>query len=327
MDETPKTGIIFSWTIDGTGGGQRVSHSEISEEIRNAGLAWVHVNDTKRSARKWIEREFSYLDRIILDALLADETHPRYLDHQDGILLILRGVNLNPDEKPEDMISLRIWIDSHRIITVEHEQIRTIRDIDHALANGNGPTCAGDFLTMLTEHLFEYMSSAITRIHDRLDDLEDGMSNSPELVESNTVTELRRVAMKFHRYVSPQRDVIAHLANAKNNWLNDTHRRDFLEDWDKVKHILEDLDFLRDRARIVSEELNSLTNQKTNRNLYILSGIATIFMPLTFITGLLGMNVEGIPGADHPEAFAIVTVVTVVFGILLPFIFKKLKRL
>ena len=327
MNETPKTGIIFSWTIDGSGGGQRVSHSEISEEIRNAGLAWVHVNDTKRSARKWIEREFAYLDRIILDALLADETHPRYLDHQDGLLLILRGVNLDPDEKPEDMISLRVWIDSHRVITVEHEEIRTIRDIDQALARRAGPTCAGDFLTMLTEHLFEYMGDAITRIHDRLDELEDMMLDDPDKVQSKTVTELRRVAMKFHRYVAPQRDVIAHLANSKNSWLDDIHRRDFLEDWDKVKHILEDLDFLRDRARIIYEELNSITSQKTNRNLYVLSGIATIFMPLTFITGLLGMNVEGIPGADQTQAFAIVTLGTVCFGIFLAFIFRRLKWL
>lgn len=327
MSKLAETGIIFSWTINGSGGGNRVDHSDISEEIRNAGLAWVHINDTKRSARKWIEREFSYLDRIILDALLAEETHPRYLDHQDGMLLILRGVNLNPDEKLEDMISLRIWIDDHRIITVEHEPIRTVRDIDNALSSGTGPTCAGDFLTMLTEHLFEYMGNAMTRIHDKLDSLEDQMFVNSDMVSTGDVTELRRVAMKFHRYVAPQRDVIAHLANARMSWINDTHRRDFQEDWDKVKHVLEDLDFLRDRARIVYEELNSLTNLKTNRNLYILSGIATIFMPLTFVTGLMGMNVGGIPGADNPAGFAFVTLGTVVFGILLCGVFRLLKWL
>ena len=318
-------GIKFAWNFDGMGGGERITDENVSEEIRNVGLAWVHINDEDYEARQWIEKEFSYLDSLILDALLAEETHPRYLDHQDGVLMILRGVNLNPEEQPEDMVSLRVWIDQHRIITVERRKVQTICEIDEHLENKTGPKNAGDFLAMVTSHLFDHIEDAMTRVHTKLDLLEDMLIECPDKVKQLDVTQLRRTAMTFHRYIAPQRDVIGHLRRAEKHWLTASHKRSFSEDWDTISRMIENLDFLRDRARIVYDELNSMTNQKTNDNLYLLSGISVIFMPLTFTTGLLGMNVDGIPGAHDPYAFLIVALGNIGFGILLAVVFKLLK--
>lgn len=82
---------------------------------------------------------------------------------------------------------------------------------------------------------------------------------------------------------------------------------------------------MRERSQITYESLNGLLAQRVNKNLYFLSGIATIFMPLTFITGLFGMNVEGIPEAHHPQAFLIICAVTIGLAILQGLIFKWLK--
>lgn len=320
-----QNGITFAWTIDGKGSGTRIQNENIAEEIRNVGLAWVHINDSDFEAREWIEREISYLDRIILDALLAEETHPRHIDYQDGMLLILRGVNLNPDQEPEDMVSLRIWIDSHRIITVERRKVRTVREIDERLEEHTGPKNVGDFLSMLTGHLFDHVDDAITRLHDQLDTLEDKLQDNPDSVSQREVSSLRRQAMTFHRYISPQRDVLNHLRFSDRAWLSQIHKRVFLEHWDKVNRTIESLDFLRDRALIVYDELTSLNNTKTNKNLYLLSGITTIFMPLGFITGLLGMNVMDIPGENEPHAFLYITIGTIALGLMMASVFKWLK--
>jgi zinc transporter len=320
-----KNGITFSWNLDGVGGGQRVATGDIEREVENDGLTWVHINDTGRSARQWMEKSFSYLDRIIMDALLEEETHPRFLQHNNGLLLILRGVNLNPEQAPEDMVSLRVWIDAQRIITVERRKVQTIQEIDTLIANGEGPKSAGEFLTKVTDHLFDHMQAIMSRLHDKLDLLEDKLADDPDTVSQGELTALRRSAMTFHRYVSPQREVLAYLRNADLQWLSDIDKRDFAEDWDQIKHMLEDLDFLRDRARIIYDELMSLTNNKVNKNLYMLSAIATIFMPLTFVTGLMGMNVAGIPGSHDPHAFLLVSAISIGMGLLIAIIFRLLK--
>ena len=65
----------------------------------------------------WFRREVSYLDNFVVNALLVDETRPHILPVDEGILLILRGVNLNESTKPEDMVPIRLWIEPHRIIS------------------------------------------------------------------------------------------------------------------------------------------------------------------------------------------------------------------
>ena len=322
---TEASPIIFGWTFDGEGGGRCLAVEETAEEIRNAGLSWVHLNTTGDIAREWLQREAGYLDDIILDALLADETRPRTLDYGNGMVLIMRGVNMNPDEEPEDMVSLRLWVDADRIISIERRPVETIRYIDKMLTKGTGPTNSGDFISILTGRLFEHLDDAIGKRHDQLDALEEKIQTKPDHTLRQEALDIRRSSIMFRRYVAPQRDVLAHLRHSEMAWVLPVHRRSFQEDLEQVLRTTEDLDLMRERAQITYESLNGLLAQRVNKNLYFLSGIATIFMPLTFITGLFGMNVDGIPEAHHPHAFLIICGVTIGLAALQALIFKWLK--
>lgn len=318
--------IIFGWTFDGKGGGRRLAPEETAEEIRNAGLSWVHLNATDDGARIWLQAEAKYLDDIILDALLADETRPRVLDVGSGMLLILRGVNMNPDSDPEDMVSLRIWIDEERIISIERRQVETIRFIDSHTIKGTGPKGSGDFLSMMCSHLFENLDTALGRLHDRLDVMEETAENKTNHDPRQEALEIRRSAITFRRYVAPQRAVLEHLRFTDYPWIDTQDKRGFQEDADQVLRTIEDLELIRERAQITYELTNSALAQKVNRNVYFLSAIATIFMPLTFVTGLFGMNV-GIPYSDHPYAFAIICGITIGLAVLQAILFKIMKWL
>jgi zinc transporter len=94
---------------------------------------------------------------------------------------------------------------------------------------------------------------------------------------------------------------------------------------DRTLRFLEDLDAIRERSQILQDELYSALSSKLNKNIYILSVVTAIFMPLTFLSGLLGMNVAGIPGAHHAFAFGIVCLIALGIGVLELLIFKRLK--
>ncbi len=322
---TDQNGIVFAWAMDGKGGGRRLAETEVAEEIRNAGLAWVHLDATHDGTRDWLKREIDCIDQIIIDALLAEETRPRTVDFGDGMLLILRGVNFNPDSEPEDMVSLRMWVDVDRIITIERRHVHTIRTIDDQLKAGAGPRSSGHFLAGLCSQLFDYMDEAEGRLNERLDQLEENILSKPDDSQRAETLEIKRSAITFRRYIAPQRDVLAHLRYADQSWLESTHKRSFQEDLDQVIRTIEDLDLMRERAQIAHDSLTSMLAQRVNKNLYLLSGIATIFMPLTFITGLFGMNVAGIPYNDHPSSFLIICAITLGLAALQAIIFKIMK--
>lgn len=322
---TEKEMIIFSMDFDGKGSGKQLHGDEITKTLKSSKLAWVHLDATHSGTRGWLRENVDYLDPIILDALLADETRPRMMQFNDGLLLILRGVNLNENADPEDMISLRMWIDPHRIITMRRRKLKAVEDIKHKLEEGAGPDNAGDFLAALTLRLFERMEPVIVDLNERVDDVEERILDDPDPNERVEITDLRKMAIIMRRYILPQREVITELKNCDQEWLSSQHRRKLQEGHDRITRYSEDLDMIRERAQIVKDELANMLADRLNKNMYVLSVIAAIFLPLGFLTGLLGINVGGIPGADNDSSFLIFCGILTLIVILQIVLFKKMK--
>jgi len=323
--ETSIEGIIHACSIKGDGSGDHLGGAQISEMIKSDKLAWVHLDANAPSTRVWLENELSYLDDIIIDALLADETRPRILEFDAGALLILRGVNLNEQAQPEDMISIRVWVDANRIITIQRRNLKATKDIYDRLIAGKGPANSGDFIAQLVGRLMERMEPVFLELDQALDDIEEQVIDDPDVKERQPVISIRKQAITFRRYIVPQRDVIAFLRTSEQPWLEQGHKRKLQESLDRVLRYIEDLDAIRERAQIVKDELANALADRLNKNMYVLSVIAAVFLPLGFLTGLLGINVGGIPGAENDDAFYIFIGCMIVLVCLQVLIFKKLK--
>jgi Mg2+ and Co2+ transporter CorA len=106
---------------------------------------------------------------------------------------------------------------------------------------------------------------------------------------------------------------MSHLRSCDFSWIDQTHKRRIQEALDRVIRYVEDLDATRERAQIVKDELANALADKMNKNMYVLSIVAAIFLPLGFLTGLIGINVGGMPGVDYNLAFWIVCLICVGF--------------
>lgn len=317
--------ILLAYAFNGEGGGNALVGDAVSQQIRSEKLAWVHMDANHPDTRPWLEREIAYLDPFIIEALLADETRPRMAQIGEGVLLILRGVNLNENADPEDMVSIRLWVDAHRIISVRRRRLKAVRDIEEKLIAGKGPKDAGEFIAMLAAHLFARMEPVLSELDDTTDDIEEKVLESADTSLREAIINVRKQAIIFRRYMAPQRDAIGQLRMAELPWLNEGHKRHLQESFNHVTRYVEDLDAIRERAQIVKDELANILSDRLNKNMYVLSVIAAIFLPLGFLTGLLGINVGGIPGADNSNAFYLFCAILAGLVALQVFLFKKLR--
>ncbi len=291
----------------------------------NSGFFWGVQEDEKYEFPYVTGPEIQILDPLIIDALFAEETRPRILEFDNGALLIMRGVNLNTDAEPEDMVSIRLWVDGSRIISVRKRRLKAVTDLRERLEVGLGPRSAGDFLTQLAARLFERMEPVFSELDERLDDAEEKVMEEADARFRSKITEIRKQAIVFRRYIAPQRDVIAALRISDMSWLNEIHKRRLQESLDRVIRYIEDIDTIRERAQIVKDELSNALSDKMNKNLYMLSVIAAVFLPLGFLTGLLGINVGGLPGVDDPNAFWIFSGILMAVVVAQIALFKRWK--
>lgn len=321
---TDNNGIIFALEMDRHGGGRQLDSHQLDSWRETDGLLWVHLDYTGDAANDWLDKA-SGIDPIIIEALTLEEPRPRSLVHMGGMLLILRGVNLNPGKDPEDMVSIRLWIEADRIVTLRHRRVMAVENIYQDIQNGHGPISPGEFLTDLTDRLVLRMADVISDIDDSVDAVEDEVITEQTFELRKKITQIRRTAIAMRRHLAPQRDVMTHLQNEKVSWLNEKDRMRLREVSDRTIRYVEDLDAIRDRATLTQEELSGRLAEQMNKTMYILSIVAAIFLPLGLLTGLLGINVGGIPGADNAWAFAIFCIMLLLIAAGQVWLFKRMK--
>ncbi len=308
-------GLIMAYLLDGHGGGRPMGWQDIAQWKPADGPLWLHLDYTHPHVIKWVEQE-SGLDEVSAAALLADETRPRYTLMHDNLLAILRGVNLNPGADPEDMVAIRILANEQRIISCRKRRIAFEGDIQKMFAKGRGPENAGDLIAEIADLMVIHMSDIIEDLEGATDQLaEQVMSGTTRMLRSE-LADTKRAIIRIRRYLSPQREALVRLSNAEPAWLTARERAWLREVADRTTRYLEDLDSARDRATVTQEELSHRLSEQTEKRMYLLTIITTIFLPLGFVTGLLGINVGGIPGAENTTAFLIVCLLLLLVGVI-----------
>ena len=296
-------GLICAYALDGKGGGRALTWADI-EQPTDAGQpnCWLHLDFTDAHVRDWLLRK-SGLDHAIVDAMLDDESRPRVVEHDHGLLVILRGVNMNPGSHPEDMVSIRVWIEQQRVITTRRRKLLSIKGMRENIDNGTGPTDPANFLLSLIERLDDRIGPVVDHLDEQIEAAEAQFEAGNVRAYSGEFADLRRQTARIRRYLAPQREALDRLSRQSTDMLTSDQCFELREEVDRITRYLEDLDLVRERSMVAQEEILGQLAHDQNSRVYILSLVAAIFLPLSFVTGLMGMNVGGLPGTEFGLAF------------------------
>jgi zinc transporter len=317
VDHDAAAGFRWAYLLNGSGGARKLSEEEARGWKPAEGPVWIHMERTSPETQAWISKEAG-LDAVTAQALLAEETRPRCLTVGDGaLLLILRGVNLNPGAEPDDMVALRLWSDGARLISLRHRRLRSTHEVADQLDSGAGPPDVAGLLVRLASRMTERLEAVLENLDELADGLEEAVATREPRSTRSELAELRRQVIAIRRYLSPQRLALSNLAQEPASWLLATHRGQVRELADRTTRYVEDLEALRERAGVIHDELISHVSEQLNARMYVLSLVAAVFLPLGLLTGLLGINVGGMPGAENPRAFWLVCALLVALGVAL----------
>jgi len=277
-------------------------------ELRRPGqLVWIHVQANGDTG--------SFLDELPLElpptvrnGLMAVETRPRCDAIGEGMLVNLRVPTLvqSAPGAGDLLVSMRLWAIHGMVISVSFRPSAILPSVEAAFREGklHDP---GDLLILIASLSAEVLDPVIAAIGDQLDGLECNLGPQTPFSERRRVTQLRTNAIEYRRFVAPQRLALDRLAQSPIHWLDDLERAAVREASDRFARMSEELESVRERAAVLHEELTDLRAEKIDARSLQIAIVAMIFLPLTFVTGLLGMNVDGIPYAHHPGGFWIVT--------------------
>ncbi len=312
MSLREETGGIRAFRLDGQGGGQEVDWTGVAESVDRR-ILWIHLDLQDPRCEDWLQRE-SNIPPWAVEALLAEDVRPRVLPTPEGLLVLLRGINTNPGADPWDMVSIRVWIEPTRIVSARRRRLKATEDLRVQLAAGSGPRRPGELLVQLADKMTERTIPVVTALEDVIDELEEQSLEGRTGEIRTRLSHARRQAIGLRRYLSPQREALARLCVEPTDLLHADDRMALHEVGNGVQRFVEALDAARERAAVLHEEVGHFLAEETSRTVYLLSIVTAVFLPLGLVTGLLGVNVGGIPGAEEPLGFVAVVLLLVVLA-------------
>ncbi|GAA4768588.1 zinc transporter ZntB [Stakelama sediminis] len=269
----------------------------------DAELVWVHLASNDEAVQRWL-REEAHLSEYLTDMLTATETRPRCDAAPDGGALInMRGLSDDEMEPADPLASIRIYAHAGHVYSVSRKRLHAVgevRDEVMARAEIDDP---GDLIAEFASAITEELDPNVADLGDLLDDCEERLSADQAFEMRRRVNQVRIKAIGYRRFLNPQRSALEKLATLNVDWLEDDDRLHLAAAADRAARMSEELDSIRERSALIHETLTDLRAEQIDQRSLIIAIVAMVFLPLTFLTGLLGMNVEGIPYAREPWAF------------------------
>ncbi|MEZ5872970.1 MAG: zinc transporter ZntB [Nitratireductor sp.] len=322
----------FAFRFDGKGGGIEIPVSDAiaafakpeplsGKRARQRGFVWLHC--LRGSAPALQLAADNVIDPLVMETLSADETRPRTIVYgDDSVLINLRGVNLNPGSEPEDMVSVRFWMTSAAVLGIWVRPLIATLELVTAIRKGHCPATPGELIARLSLRIADNMEPVIGELGERIDALELVSVNGSTVPHRRELAELRRSSIALRRFMSPQRDAITTLEIEDLTWLRERDRSRLREASDRIMRMNEELEMVRERASVVHDEIMDARAERMNRQMVILSVVAAIFLPLSLLAGMLGMNVGGIPGLHDPHAFLVISAAMLAIAVALALAFR-----
>lgn len=203
--------------------------------------------------------------------------------------------------------------------------LRSVAGIQSNLIKGSGPNNSSDLITLLMGLLFARMVPVATGLSEVMDTIEEHILDGADSLDCEKVLGICREAFALKRYIHLQRDLVMKMMEFRPVLIDEMGYRRLIEAQDSISRVIDELDAVRERAHIINDEVANQLNERLNKNMYALSVIAAVFLPLGFLTGLLDINIAGIPGAENPAASNVFCAMLGVLFIAQILLFRKLK--
>lgn len=313
MSSASPSSFVVAYRLDGQGSGTPLDPEALSRAWHHdEAQLWMHLDFTHKDVDHFLGT-IAELDDDIIEALTEEDTRPRVAVFKGGRITTLRGINLNPGADPDDLISLRVWLTENRLITVRRRPLQSITRVRAYLDAGEGARNVGELMAGMADTLVDRVGDLTHQLDDALGELEERQTlREAAAITNEDLTDIRQPLITLRRFMEPQYHCLARLA--EDEIFDDTARLWLREAANQLFRYVEDFRAMQERALILQEQIWNSHNERLNERMYLLSIITAVFLPLTFLTGLLGINVGGIPGADSPAGFAVVVVLSMLVG-------------
>ncbi|CAI6046499.1 magnesium/cobalt transporter CorA [Cohnella sp. JJ-181] len=263
---------------------------------------------------------FGIHDLAVEDCLTEEEQRPKLEVYESHYFLVINSIRF--DDEEIFLRALNLFLGRHYLITVTRQKINELRSIKPVLWEQEVNT-ADRLMYHLVDIVVDNYFSVGDRIEARIEQLEEDILMHTKKSHLTEIIGLRSEILWLKKVLGPQRDVIATLNKRDLRLIDHQLQKYFIDIHENAVKIYETFETYRDLMGNLREAYQSSVANRANEIMRVFTALTTIFMPLTFLTGVYGMNFDYIPGMHDQYGSVVLLCIMIGLGFGMFYIFRK----
>ncbi len=289
------------------------------------GLLWLDMEDLTNEDAELLSNVFCFHPLAVADCTSKNIHPPKIDDFEQYVFIIVHGINYHIESEVVETTELALFLGKNYVVTSHDIPMRSVSSVlDRVRKDGRPMRRGADFLAHdLIDALVDNIMPTINGIDEENDRLEAEALHEPKRETLTSIMQVKRSVLALTRVTLPQREIMNGLSRGDYPFISERAQIYYRNIYDHLVRIEMLTLGLRDMAEsVLSTYLSSVSN-RMNEVMKVLTLIATIFIPLTFIVGIYGMNFANMPELQWTYGYFVILIVMAVIGISLAVYFKR----
>lgn len=279
------------------------------------GFVWLHFNLADAGAEPWMRTHLQLAPQFY-EALREASRSTRIADAADDLVAVVNDVAYDFSFDASEIATLWLTVSERLAISARTHPLRSIDRLRQAVKHGARFASPVALLNHLLRDQGDVLVGIVRDATRQVDHVEDGLQTSRSMRgQRAALGTLRRVLVRLQRLLAPEPGALFRLLRQPPPWVVEPDLDELRQSTEEFSLVLRDLAALQERIKLLQEEIVAQVGEQTNRSLFTLTVVTVLALPINIIAGLLGMNVGGIPLADHPHGFAIIALLVLAFTV------------
>ena len=325
------SGLICGFQFGANGRGEAIGVDQALQWLAahraqpDTGFVWLHFNLAHAATEKWL-REHVQLSNVFHESLKDGSRSTRVELDDDTLVAVVNDVHYDFAFEPSDISTMWLSVGPHLVVSARLQPLRSIDRLRDAVKKGTTLRSSVELLVHLMHDQGDVLVNIVRATTAKVDDIEDHLLAGRLEKKRAGLGALRRLLVRLQRLLAPEPAALFRLLKLPPEWMGDEDLEDLRQSTEEFNVALSDMAALQERIKLLQEEIAGRVAEANNRSLFVLTIVTVLALPINIIAGLLGMNVGGIPLADHPHGFWIVVAIIMTFTLVAGWLAFKRPR-
>ena len=293
--------------------------------------SWVNIDGLHRLDIIEKTGKLFNLHPLTLEDIVNTGQFPKIEDYEDYLFIVLKMLYFNETSNEIEVEQVSLCVGSNFVVSFQEEIKRDVFDsVRERLKNGKGRMrkMGADYLTyILIDAVIDSYFLILEKLGEKIEILEEKVVNEPQEQVLHEIHRFKREMIFLRKSVWPLREVVSSLDRGESKLIHESMHIYLRDVYDHTIRIIETIETFRDiLSGLLDIYLSSISN-RINAVMKVLTIIATIFMPLTFLAGVYGMNFKHMPELEWRWGYPLIMLVMAFIGIFMLMYFRRKKWL